>query len=57
MKCVLVDGFQWSLHDIDRTDIESLIPFVFHFPRFKQARKDGNPTKPQIKYADEITWM
>jgi len=29
LKASLVKAFGWSLYDIDNTDIESLMPFIF----------------------------
>jgi hypothetical protein len=37
----MVDLFGWSLREIDNTDIESLIPFVFEYPRWKARQKNG----------------
>lgn len=39
----MVDLFGWSLREIDETDIESLIPFVFEYPRWKARSKHGLP--------------
>jgi hypothetical protein len=47
--------FHWSLHEIDQTDIESLIPFVFHYPHWKETRFRGNGRKRV--YADQIDWL
>jgi len=44
-----VDKFHWSLHDIDETDIESLIPFVFEYGGWK---KKGGKRRRQL-FADE----
>jgi hypothetical protein len=43
--------FHWTLHDLDHTDIESLIPFVFRYPRWK---KDLRKPKEKSAYADQI---
>lgn len=51
MECMLVDLFHWPLCQIDATDIESLIPFVFRYPRWKAGRKTGNVNKV---YADQV---
>ena len=50
---MLVDLFHWSLFDLDRTDIESLIPFVFHYPRWKGVRSSGSGGTRQV-FADEM---
>jgi len=47
--------FHWSLHEIDQTDIESLIPFVFYYPQWRQRR--SRDTGPRIVPADEVDWM
>jgi len=48
--------FHWSLREIDLTDIESLIPFIFHYPRWKEERFSGNGHSRQA-YADQIDWF
>ena len=47
--------FNWSLNDIDETDIESLIPFVFRYPKWKDERKSTGKRK-EI-FADQATWL
>lgn len=49
-----MDEFHWSLCDIDETDIESLIPFVFELPRLKARQKIGGR---QQLFADEVNWL
>jgi hypothetical protein len=51
-----VELFHWSLHDIDHTDIESLIPFVFHYPQWKEQRFHGNGNPRRTLFADEVDW-
>ena len=55
LKCSLVELFHWSLREIDLTDIESLIPFVFHYPRWKEGRFHSNGAKRV--YADQVDWL
>jgi len=31
LEIQMVKAFGWSLHDIDETDIESLLPFIHRF--------------------------
>jgi hypothetical protein len=52
-----VELFHWSLHDIDQTDLESLIPFVFRYPQWREKHfdKDGKPR--QAAYADQVDWL
>lgn len=51
-----MDMFRWSLHEIDETDIESLIPFVFEYPRWKERQKSTGGKRQQV-YADEADWL
>jgi len=46
--------FHWSLREIDETDIESLIPFVFRYPKWRDEHKKG---KGKRKYADQVSWL
>lgn len=46
---ILAERLGWSLHEMDLTDIESLIPFVFHLAGSKQKTK-------QV-YADQVDWL
>ena len=48
MEVSLVKAFGWSLHDIDETDIESLLPFVFHLT--------GAGMGSQV-YCDQVDWL
>jgi hypothetical protein len=41
------------LREIDLTDIESLIPFVFYYATWKEGKKN----KPKQVYADQVTWL
>ncbi len=54
LECSIVKSFGWSLVAIDETDIESLIPFVFHYPRWEKKSKD--PTRRQA-FADQVNWL
>lgn len=55
MEITLVDQFGWSLKEIDDTDIETLIPFVFEYPRIK--RKKGEKEHRKQIFADEANWL
>ena len=48
MEISLVKAFGWSLRDIDETDIESLLPFVFHFAGVGAGNK---------VYCDQVDWL
>jgi hypothetical protein len=50
-----VELFHWSLNDIDETDIESLIPFLFYYPHWKEKNTGKRPAK--IIYADQANWL
>lgn len=52
---MLVDVFHWPLSQIDATDIESLIPFVFRYPKWKAGR-GGDGSKKQL-FADQADWL
>jgi hypothetical protein len=49
LEISLVRAFGWSLHDIDETAVESLLPFVGRFARKPEVRKTA--------YADEVDWL
>ncbi|MBI5951906.1 MAG: hypothetical protein HY865_09630 [Chloroflexi bacterium] len=51
----MVDLFHWSLTQIDETDIESLIPFVFRYPKWKSER--GAANKRKELFADQVDWL
>jgi hypothetical protein len=46
---ILAEKLGWSLYDMDRTDIESLIPFVFYIA-------GSRPQKKPV-YADQVDWL
>jgi transketolase N-terminal domain/subunit len=48
MEAALVKAFGWSLRDIDETDIESLLPFIF---RMNATAGGGEPKRV---YCDEV---
>lgn len=50
LEILLVKAFGWSLHDIDETDIESLMPFI--------RRLTQGQTKPTKQtYCDQVDWL
>jgi hypothetical protein len=49
-----VEMFHWTVRDIDETDIESLIPFIFYYPQWKEKKKTSAQPKEKQAYADEI---
>jgi hypothetical protein len=48
----LVKAFQWSLYEIDRTDINSLIPFYLHV-----SSGTGTGSNASQAYCDEVGWL
>ena len=49
---MLAGRYGWSLYEIDLTDIESLIPFVF-----RTATASGSPNKKTGTYCDQVDWL
>jgi hypothetical protein len=52
LEISLANAFNWSLKDIDETDIETLMPFV--------ARFVGNDEKKEVKkkvFVDQVPWL
>ncbi len=54
LEISLVRAFGWSLHDIDETAVESLLPFV---GRFGKQKEKGTPAPRRTAYADEVDWL
>jgi len=55
VEIALAKNFYWSLHDIDRTDIASMIPFVMRLTR-ESEEKPGTSGKPKTRrvYCDQV---
>jgi hypothetical protein len=53
LEISLVRAFNWSLHDIDETAVESLLPFVGRFGK----QKGSPPAAKRTAYADEVDWL
>jgi hypothetical protein len=51
LEISLVKAFSWSLRDIDLTDIESLLPFVFRLTGAANGPGSGRV------YADQVDWL
>ncbi|MDD5367457.1 MAG: hypothetical protein PHQ40_00365 [Anaerolineaceae bacterium] len=49
IEITLVKAFNWSLKDIDDTDIESLLPFLM--------KLSGVSGTAQSVYCDQVDWM
>lgn len=52
----LVERYHWSLYDIDRTHIESLIPFVIHASKPKPGN-DAPAGNSRFVYADQVDFL
>lgn len=60
-----MERFGWSLFEIDQTDFESLLRFVFHAaqqaPKENSgkafARKPAAARLPGQKFCDEVRWL
>jgi hypothetical protein len=50
LEISLVKGLGWNLHDIDETDIESLLPFVMRFA-------GGSPVGVVKTFCDQVSWL
>lgn len=48
LEISLVNRFDWSLRDIDNTDVESLLPFL--------ARLNGGASESMV-YIDQVDWL
>lgn len=55
LECSLVSACGWSLNDIDDTDIESLIPFAFEYPKWMSERSSGEGRRKV--YADQASFL
>jgi hypothetical protein len=56
MEISLVKTFGWSLHDIDETDIESLLPFIHQYTAGGTPRAAAG-SQPGRVYADQASWL
>jgi hypothetical protein len=52
-----VDLFGWSLQEIDETNMESLLPFIFHYPKWKRNKSEIAPGLANTTYCDEVNWL
>jgi len=51
LEIALVKAFNWSLHDIDETNIESLLPFIARI-----NEESGGHSMKRV-YADQVDWL
>lgn len=59
-------AFGWSLYEIDRTDIESLLPFVMHVPAGNNHRVPMSTSDTETQsvvqrtnqvFCDQVSWL
>lgn len=55
LEIAMVKAFGWSLRDLDETDIESLLPFMFRLTA-TSPEMGGKPAGRMV-YADEVNWL
>jgi hypothetical protein len=54
LEIALVERFDWSLRDIDETNVESLLPFIF---RLNYKDRKGGKTGKRTVAADQVSWL
>jgi hypothetical protein len=54
LEIALVKQFGWSLRDIDETDIESLLPFIF---RLNSSELNAPAGSPKRLYCDQVGFL
>jgi len=52
MEISLVRAFGWSLHEIDETAIESLLPFIGRL-----SNTGSGKSNPKQVFCDEVDWL
>ena len=57
MERLLAEKYYWTLLDMDRTDMESVITFFFNLA--EHAREEQHGPKPVVTrvYADQAPWL
>jgi len=50
-----VRAFNWSLGEIDRTDVESMLPFLRRFNA--TSGKAGAAVPARAAYCDQVSWL
>jgi hypothetical protein len=56
LEISLIKAFGWSLHDIDETDIESLMPFVAHYAGTRTEARENMKGKKKV-FCDQVSWL
>lgn len=59
LEISLVKSFGWSLSEIDKTDVESLLGFVSRYNDTSggSANAPGHKQGPEIVYCDTVSWL
>jgi hypothetical protein len=57
LEISLAKAFNWSLRDIDETDIESLLPFVARFARTQTGAERPTAAPKKRVYCDQVDWL
>jgi hypothetical protein len=52
LEIELIKAFNWSLRDLDETDIESLLPFIERF-----SGSSNQPVAKNKVYCDQVSWL
>jgi hypothetical protein len=52
LEISLIKAWNWSLYEIDRTDIESLLPFIF-----RMSETGGEQAPTRMAYCDQVGWL
>lgn len=55
LEIAMVKAFGWSLRDVDETDIESLLPFMYRMTA--SSPEMGGKAGGRMVYADEANWL
>lgn len=56
LEIAMVKAFAWSLRDMDETDIETLLPFVFRWTA-TEAGDDKKAVQARRVYCDQVNWL
>ena len=57
IEVTLALRLHWTLADLDRTDIESLIPFFFRLIDSAEEEENGSIIRNQNTYCDQAEWL
>jgi hypothetical protein len=54
IECALIERWHWNLHDIDETEMESILGFVDHYPRWKERQGSSFTAPMKSAYAEDL---